>query len=162
MKRAIISCLFILVLSVIAYGAQKTKIELTDGSIIEAEVVSLSGGVYTLNTDSLGQIKIDASKIKKLSTLNTGAMPSVNLSDISNTAVKSQIDTMKTAMVNDPQTMEIIAGLLVDPQFQELLKDPEIVNALNSGNIQALMSNAKFMSITSHPKLGEIRNKLKE
>ena len=44
-------------------AAETQEIELTDGSVITGEVVSLSGGIYTIRSAALGTLRLEASKI---------------------------------------------------------------------------------------------------
>lgn len=155
MKKIIGSCMLILALNGLTYGAQTSRLELTDGSVIKAEIVSLKDGIYTLNAGALGEIKVEASKIKKIEISNQDANPDDNL-------IKAKTEQLKQQVANNPETAKIIAGLATDPQFQEIVKDPEIVNAAKSEDIKALMSNKKFMNLLNHPKVKEIQKELKE
>lgn len=51
-----------------AFAGPTQNIELTDGSIVRAEMVSLSDGTYTLRSDTLGEMHIAAAKIKSIAT----------------------------------------------------------------------------------------------
>lgn len=168
-------CLFLLTLSTAAYCGRISKIELNDGSIIEAEIVSLDKGVYTLNSASLGRFKIDMSKIRRIgfdaTPIPVAENPPVenpnalktNASTLpSYRAIKSEINRLKTELANDPNTMQTVAGLVLDPQFQEILKDPQISAAIKSQDIKALMENEKFLSILNNQKFREIEKELKE
>ncbi len=154
-KKIISGCMLMLALNGLAYCAQTSRLELTDGSVIKAEVISLKNGIYTLNTGALGEIKLEASKIKNIEIANQEVNPADN-------AIKSKTEQLKQQITNNPGTAKIIAGLATDPQFQEIVKDPEIVNAAKSEDIKALMSNKKFMNLLNHPKVKEIQNELKE
>lgn len=63
-------------------------------------------------------------------------------------------------MQNDQEIMAIIFSLQNDPNFQEIMSDPGILNAVNSGDIAALISNPKFMSLLNNHKIQEIQKKL--
>jgi hypothetical protein len=47
-----------------APAAEMREIEMSDGSVVTGEVLSLSKGIYTIKSDSLGTIKIDESKVR--------------------------------------------------------------------------------------------------
>lgn len=162
MGRLIACCLVLAGLSGIAYGGQTSKIELTDGSVIEAEVLSLANGSYTLVSPSLGKINVDASKIRKIESPDVNAATLETKTSSSNEAVKAKMDSLSATMSSDPDIMRSVADLATDPQFQELLKDPEVVNAVKAGDMQALMSNQKFMSAVHHPKIEEIKGRLQD
>ena len=162
MKKIVACCMFLVGLISIAHGGQSSKIELTDGSVIEAEVISLTNGSYALNSRSLGKINVDASKIRKIESSNVNAALAGSAAIPSNDALKAKMDSLSATMSSDPDIMKTIADLAMDPQFQELLKNPEVVNAVKAGDMQALMSNQKFMSAIHNPKIEEIQGRLKE
>ena len=72
----------------------------------------------------------------------------------------SDAELLRAKMLANPDVMKTIAGLSNDPQFQEILKDPEILKAVNSGDMHTLMSNDKFISALNEPKLKEIKSQL--
>ncbi len=141
-----------------AICGQLSRIELTDGNIINAEVVSFNNDTYVLNSPSLGQFQINASKIRKIEANNPIAQGAPDASSIE--LIKSKMDTLQTNITNDPAIMKIIAGLLTDPQFEEVLKDPEVVRAAKSKDINALVGNEKLLDLVNHPKVKEIENML--
>lgn len=162
--KKIFACLFILLLCRPGFCAVVNRIELADGSVINAEILSFDNGSYTLDAGNLGIIRVDALKIRRIDSPNENAPAPLetNTSNLSNTAIKSEIDKVKTKMMTNPDTLKMATEMTLDPQFQEIMKDPEIIKAVYSGNIQALMSNQKFMAAANHPKIKEINKKLEE
>ena len=43
-------------------AAETREIELTDGTVITGDIVSLSGGIYTVRSVTLGTLRIEATK----------------------------------------------------------------------------------------------------
>ena len=61
MKKTVILYIFFLAFSLSgmhAYCGQISRIELTDGSVINGEIISFADGMYDISTDSLGEMKI--------------------------------------------------------------------------------------------------------
>ena len=168
MKKYILCGLLVLGLTITAYCGQQSKIELNDGSIVEAEVLSLDNGVYSVNSAGLGALKIDSSKVRSIRTenMNPPASLSSPQQSIDQTTapsqeeMKSELERVKTKITNDPDTMKSVNGLLLDPQFQELLKDPAVVNAAKNQDFKALMQNQKFLNIINNQKIQEIEKKV--
>jgi hypothetical protein len=152
MKKMVICCVFLFSLALTAHCGQLSRIELTDGSVIEAEVVSLDNGTYTLKSASLGEIKVDANRVRGIS----------NAAGESGDDFKAQMEKVKAKMQDNPEVMKIVTGLVADPQFQDLLKDPNVINAAKSQDINALMKNEKITNLINHPQVKEIENKLDE
>jgi len=163
MKKTALFCMLCLSISSIVYSGQESRIELKDGSVINAEIVSLYNGVYTFRGASLGAFSIDASKIRKIESLNPPASTQDQESQsLSDADVKSKIADLKMRISADQDVNKMIVDLSDDPQMQEILKDPAIVEAINSGDIKKLMSNDKFMGLVNNPKIREIGDKLKK
>jgi hypothetical protein len=140
-----ISGFLILLLSyanVFAYDAQ--QIELRDGSIIAGEIVSLSNGIYTIASDTLGNIKIPRAKIRTIRTKsyrrNSSPLPIVNKT------VQALQDT--------------IIALQDEPSIQRVLQDPNLMNEVMSGNINALIDNPAFQRILENPRVQAISREI--
>lgn len=162
MKKLFIFCL-LLMMNAVVYGEQVSRIELNDGSVINGQIVSYINGVYTINTDTLGEIKIEAAKISKVETASESSlnMPVGSTSQTSDFS-KSQIDDYRQTLMNNPENASIVTGLATDPEIQDLAKDPQVMEAAKKGDIQALMKNEKFMDAVNSPKIKEAIKKIKQ
>lgn len=76
--------------------------------------------------------------------------------------VKSEVESLQEMMKNNPEIMEMIQSLQNDPEFQKALQDPSILNAVNSGDIAALMSNPQFMKLLENSTVQKIEKKVQE
>ena len=161
MIKSSIICLFILLLffcgSLFAGGS--TEVKLTDGSVISGEIVSFSDGVYTVRSGILGTIKINESKIELIRQKSpaTTAGKAVNPSK---TSTNEKVQSIQESIMSDQNIMALIFSLQNDPDIQELLNDPVILNAVNSGDFTALMSNPKFINILQNPTIKKIQKKV--
>jgi hypothetical protein len=160
MKKILIFSVILLGTQIFAYAGQASRVELTDGSVINADVVSLDNGTYTLDAGSLGTIKVDASKIRKIESPGESAASSQNTSEGSNSDIQAEMQKYQAQVMNDPQVMGMAQELAKDPQFQEVMNDPQIMEAIKSGNIQVLMSNEKFMNLMNNSKVQDIGNSI--
>lgn len=128
------------------------EIELTDGSVITGEVLSLASGVYTIRTGSLGTLKIEDTKVRSIRQPGTlSSRPSGS---------NSETRSLQDKMMSDKDVMTMILSLKDDPQFTKILEDPEIMNAINSGDTAALMANPKFLQLLHNPTVREIQQKV--
>ena len=149
MRRLGIS--FVLLLFVLAgelLAGDVRIIELNDGSLLYGEIVSLKDGVYTINTMSLGSVKIEESKIRVIRFKTDEQV------------AKEQIQAMQHLMLNDKEIINIIGSLKNDPDVQKILKDPDLMKAINSGDLETLVSNPKFLKLLANPKILDIRKKV--
>ena len=129
------------------------EIELTDGSVITGEVVSLSGGVYTIRSAALGTLQVEESKVR---TIRSKGFSSTT----GDTA--GQLKSLQEKMMSDGEVMNTIQSLQNDPDFQKILEDPEIMKAVQAGDINALMANPRFMELINKPAVQEIGKRMSQ
>ena len=163
MKKLIIFCSFFFALNAAAYSGQLSKIELTDGSVINGEVVSYLNNIYTISTTSFGEIKVEAAKVVKIESANY-ISPNTSLSPIvqTNNPTPSQVSAYGQTLMKNPENVTVLKGLASDPRVQEIAGDAQIQDAAKSGDIQALMKNPKFMDIVNSPEVQKAIKKLKQ
>ena len=125
-----------------AVAGEIREIELHDGSVITAEILSLKNGVYTLKSDSLGTFNVKASKIRALRLNPSAPQPH---------ATNPQIHHLQQTMMGNPAIMERISSLLQQADVQAVLSDPAILEAVRTNNFGALLANPKFMQLLNNP-----------
>lgn len=161
MTKSII--IYFIFLSVFLYGSVfaggLAKVELIDGSMISGEIVSFRKGVYTLRSGILGTIKINESKIRLIRMKSFDATAGKSISP-SNTSSNEEVQTLQQSILGDQKIMELILSLQSDPDVQELLQDPVIMNAVNSGDFTTLMSSPKFIKILEKTTIQEIKKEV--
>jgi len=144
-------------ISIPAYAGDVREIDLSDGSVIQGEVISLSNGIYTIRSDNLGIIKLEESKVLAIRP-RSSAMDSQSAQTGSS---PGQMQSLQQKMMNDQEIMVLIQSLQNDPEFKRILEDPEIMKAVNAGDVAALAANPKFMKLLNNATVQEIEKKVK-
>ena len=134
---------------------------MTDGSVINGEIISFANGVYAINTANFGEIKIGAEKVSKIESANY-VSTSTTISPIlqADNPIQSQISTYEQTLMNNPENAAIVTGLTSNNRLQEMAKDPQIQNAAKRGDIQSLLGNPKFMEVVNSPEVQEAVKKI--
>ena len=140
------------------FAGEFRMIELADGSRIYGEIVSFNDGVYTLNTDSLGIIEIDESEVRVIRFKSDG-LKSGERESPERTSIKPEIRDLQRSMISDEEIMNMIFSLQNDPAIQDILSNPEIMNAVKSGDISTLLANPKFMKLLNNIHIKEIQKR---
>jgi hypothetical protein len=154
MKLFFYFCFVFFLIAAVVGAADMRQIELTDGSIVNAEVVSLSQGVYTVKSETLGTIKLPESKIRSIRTQAAGRSTDIP---------GKQADDMRSLqdkMMSDREIMSLVRSLGEDPQFRKILEDPAVMKAVEEGNIAALMANPQFLKLLDNATVQDIQKKV--
>ncbi len=156
MKTAFLTILLIILAVGAAHAGELKEIELTDGSVITGEVVSLANGVYTIRTESLGTVTVNDTKVRGIR--GRGSAPAASAPAPSS----AEISSLTEKMMADGEIMEMIQSLRDDPAFQKALEDPEIRKAVSTGDTAALMTNPKFLELMNNATVRDIQQKVQK
>ncbi len=145
-----------------AMAGDDAVIYLKDGSVIRGKITSHVSRVYSVKTPSLGTMRIHESKIASIK-MGAAALPKGNSTPSAgagaSNALGRETQAMQKKLMADPEIMNVILSLADDPQIQQVLADPAILQAVSAGNMDALVANPKFLKLMSHPKVLEITQK---
>ncbi len=154
MRLTLFVLLALLVTSAVSSIAGEVRvIELTDGSIVTGEVQSLSNGVYTIKSDTLGTITISESKVRSIR--QAGASGTAGGQDVA-----AQTQAIQQRMLSDKEVMSLISSLQNDPEFKKVLDDPAIMKAVQAGDVSSLMANQQFLKLLQNPTVQDIEKKM--
>jgi hypothetical protein len=148
----VILVILALAAATVVNAAETREIELTDGSVITGEVVSLSDGIYTVRSATLGTLRIEESKVRVIRLQGSAAQNDAG----------SQAKSIQDKMLGDIEIMDTIRALQNDPDLQKILQDPEIMEAVQTGDIDALMRNPAFMKLLNKQAVQDINKKLSQ
>jgi len=139
-------------------AGEVSEFELTDGTMIRGEIIAYSKGVYTIQSSSIGTVKIDETKIQVIR-VKSDSSPTRELSSAS---LSREAQALQQLLLGDEQLLTNVLSLQDDPEVQAILQDPDMVRAANSGSIDALISNPKFMRLLLNPKIQAITREVFE
>jgi hypothetical protein len=129
-----------------AFAGKLSQIRLDDGSSIQAKVISFSGGIYVLNSPSLGTFEMSEEKI--ISIQMSGKKTSQgNPESISNLDV--DVSQFRNQLSQDPETMQMIQDLQNDPSVKEILNDDALMKAINGQDLGVFVQDPKIKSFAN-------------
>jgi hypothetical protein len=70
------------------------------------------------------------------------------------------VEALQEQMMNNQAIMSLIYSMKQDPAFQKVLKDPEIMDAINKGDLSRLSTNPKFLKLLEDSRVQEINKEL--
>lgn len=153
-----------------AVAGNLKEIELADGSVIRAEVLSYVNGVYQLKSDTLGKVSLHDDKIRSIRSQaggqqgNTYQAPVAaknqgELQGIDKQQVHSQVRSLTNRMMSDPDTLKMIQQLENDPAVQQVINDPELMRAISQQDLARLSQDPKIQSLMNSKAIGDLVNK---
>ena len=136
------------------YGsAFAATLVLKDGTVIHGEIKALQDDVYSVETDSLGTLRVPKQIVR---TIDHGGEHATESPTSASSAEQAELQAMQSSMMQNPNVLSMILSLQDDPQMQALLADPDIMSAIESGNYAALMNHPKIIALTSNAKVREV------
>lgn len=151
MNASRIVLLLVVLLPVSVQAGSLQVIELVDGSTVRAEVISLEQGIYSVRSDSLGEMQIPAARIRSISQ-DGGSAASVGALQ----ADSAQLKGLRESMVQDPATMGKIQSLQSDPAIKAILNDQDTMRAIHAGDLDALQNDPKIKALMENSTVREL------
>jgi len=133
-------------------AAQEVRMELLDGSTLHGEIVGMQDGLYRIRTRHLGVVELPEAEIRALS-FSAGAVGTGTESR----PVSSQIEALQQGLISDERSMAMIMELIGDPQFQAVLNDPDLMQAVTAGDLGALSSHPAIIRLLRDPRIRAIQ-----
>lgn len=134
-------------------AASAATLELKDGTVIHGDIKTLQDDVYTVETESLGTLRVRKQNVR---TIDHGGGPTMGSSTNGSSANAAALQATQLRILQDPGLLSMIQSLQNDPEVQAVLADAEIMAALASGNFAALMNNPKIIALTSNSNIREV------
>ena len=144
----------------IAGASTLNRFELMDGSVIQGEILSYSGGVYRINSDVLGTISLPEEKIRAIKPArNSGSQADSGNGPNELSLGAQKIDRMQDRMLNDPETVRLIEELQNNPSVQKILQDEELMKAIAQGNLNRVGEDPKIKALMNDKTIEKIIEK---
>ncbi len=134
-------------------AAEMQQVILQDGSQVNAEVLSLNNGVYTLKSPALGQFTVNARQIRTIQTIR-GTMPQSQTPGP--TDAKIDMEQIQSSLLANGDTVKIIMDLQNDPAVKAILADRDIMAAIQRGDYTSLANNPKIKKLMGKAEIKQI------
>lgn len=135
------------------FAAELQQIILQDGSQVNAEVMSLKNGTYTLKSPALGQFTVGAGQIRTIQTIRGGMSQSKSSEQ---TRASVNMEQIQSSLLANGDTVNIIMGLQNDPAVRAILGDRDIMAAIQRGDYDALAKNPKIKKLMNKAEIRQI------
>lgn len=144
--------------SLLAAGSVRI-IELNDGSRLSAAIIGYTDGVYTVESATLGRLQLPDTNIRSIHSPDGSAQ-------ISGGGVAAeagnQLERIQQRIMVNPGVVALVLSMRQDPAVVEILNDPELMQAIASGELERLQSDPRILRLENHPTIREIIRTLGE
>ena len=144
-------CGLVAALLCLAGVAAAAEVVLKDGTVLRGEIQTLRDGVYTVKTSALGTVRVRKADVRSIQHGTTSASKAS-----ASRAESGDLQSLQSRIMGNPDLASLITALQSDPEVQAALADPEIVEAMMSGNYAALMAHPKIIALTRNAKMREV------
>ncbi|HZR82028.1 MAG TPA: hypothetical protein VFD92_13105 [Candidatus Binatia bacterium] len=129
------------------------EIELTDGTTLRAEIVSLHDGVFHLRSSALGDIDVPESRVRRIATPPVNA-PAAARNPSGSIARGPGADAERRVVENlahDPAFRDQALALQDDPTVQSILSDAALMDAIHAGDLGRIANDPKIQELMRKP-----------
>ena len=144
--------LLLFVASGYLFAAELQRVVLQDGSSVNAEVLSLNNGVYTLRSPALGKFTVSATQVQAIQAIR-GTSPQAQ-SATGDT--RAEMEQIQSSLLANGDTVKLIMALQNDPDVQAILADGDIMAAIQRGDYESLANNPKIKNLMNKPEMKQI------
>ena len=161
--KNLITLLFIALLlfniTTLSYAQESKVITLKDGSILKGKVLELTDGIYTLETENLGNITILEANILSIAA-PSAARPASE--ENNSTELKKQVEQMQGTIMADEELMMGIQGLTEDEEIKAILSDPNLITDVMSFDQDKIEQNTNIQNLMNNPKMQQLMNQVQQ
>ena len=138
---------------------------LRDGSQISGRLLSLEGGHFLIESQSLGRIRVPENNVLSMTAAESPppavtSPPSIASPPKPGGEYAQQIEATQMQILASPELLADVQALAQDPQVLALTRDPAFLNAVLSGNVQALQNNPRIAALLNNPKVQQLIGKI--
>lgn len=153
-------CLGICVAHTVLAGEPK-EIHLKDGAVITGTVEAFDGEHYTIRSHSLGELRIHESHIAAIlaPSASAGASPAPAGTQPGPTYSRGDLAAMQQQLLGDAETLGMIQSLQNNPQIQAIINDPQLMQAIYSGDLVTLQQDPRIQALMEDPTVQRIQSR---
>ena len=156
LKTCISIFLFLWVVSSASHAGVVSQIKLVDGSVIQAEVISFSNGVYKLRSEMLGTLSIAEDRVQSIRPNKSQTPEMLEKLESSDPSVGKKVQGLQQKLASDPKTMEMLLDLGNDPSMIGVLNDKDLMRAIQQGNLSTVIKNPKIQKLMKSKAVGDV------
>ena len=154
--------LFLWIVPSSSHAGVRSQVQLLDGTLIQAEIISFSNGVYKLRSESLGTISVAEDRVQSIRPNKSQISGTPAQLETADPPVGQKVQGLQQKLTSDPKTMEMLLDLRKDPSMIGVLNDKDLMRAIQQGNLSTVIKNPKIQKLMRSKAVGEVIQRSKE
>ncbi|KPK38543.1 MAG: hypothetical protein AMJ69_08150 [Gammaproteobacteria bacterium SG8_47] len=143
----------------VVFAGEPKEIHLKDGAVIKGTVQAFDGERYTVQTDTLGTLHVHESHIAAIVVPSALASLKGQHSDQGAVYSPGDLAAMQQRLLRDEELRAMIESLQANPQIQAIIDDPQLMQAIYSGDLTTLQQDPRIQSLMNDPTVQRIQSK---
>ena len=148
--------LFLWIVPSSSHAGVVSQIKLLDGSVIQAEIISFSNGVYKLRSESLGTISVAEDRVQSIRPNKSQISGTPAQLETADPPVGQKVQGLQQKLTSDPKTMEMLLDLRKNPSMIGVLNDKDLMRAIQQGNLSTVIKNPKIQKLMKSKAVGDV------
>ena len=148
--------LFLWIVPSSSHAGVVSQIKLLDGSVIQAEIISFSNGVYKLRSESLGTISVAEDRVQSIRPNKSQISGTPAQLEAADPPAGQKVQGLQQKLTSDPKTMEMLLDLRKDPSMIGVLNDKDLMRAIQQGNLSTVIKNPKIQKLMKSKAVGDV------
>jgi len=148
--------LFLWIVSSSSHAGVRSQVQLLDGTLIQAEIISFSNGVYKLRSEMLGTLSIAEDRVQSIRPNKSQTPEMLEKLESSDPSVGKKVQGLQQKLASDPKTMEMLLDLGNDPSMIGVLNDKDLMRAIQQGNLSTVIKNPKIQKLMKSKAVGDV------
>jgi len=145
-----------------AHGGQLRAIELVDGSLIVGEIISADHGTYAVKTKTFGTVTLKDFDIRAITSGDAAERHELSSEPMFSKQDAQTLETLQQRILANPDIANSLNALKDDPEMQQVLRDPKIMEAIQKGDLEYLKANPRIVDLMRNPTVQYLYKKLEQ
>ena len=148
--------LFLWIVPSSSHAGVRSQVQLLDGTLIQAEIISFSKGIYKLRSKSLGTISVAEDRVQSIRPNKSQISGTPAQLETADPPVGQKVQGLQQKLTSDPKTMEMLLDLRKDPSMIGVLNDKDLMRAIQQGNLSTVIKNPKIQKLMKSKAVGDV------
>ena len=174
LKFLLLTFLFLILSSRFSFAENKT-FSLKDGSTVKGTLISFQSGMFTIQTENLGQLQIKEEDVLSVNAAGVvpaaaqplsagsnplGAMAGMGGSGGMSPMLQQQVNNVQGQIMANPELFSMIEQMAQDPELVQIISDPafmqQMMQAVSTNDTERLKNDPKIQKIMSNPSMQKL------